>query len=173
MQHGLESYGPRSIDSGCMNDQPYKIPKLTVPVVLHVVPASEIQGDIFLDFSSSQGTSVQHVLEYFNTDSPFFPLRTDSGSVLVSKHSILWIEVPLLLKEFQEETSVKLAERREVLIQTDEIEEIKATIVLDLPEAYGRTLDLLNKKENFIVMIRSETLMILNLHHVTKIQELL
>src|SRR5262245_49985975 len=156
-----------------MSDQPYKIPKQAVPVVLRTVPANEIRGDIFLDFSSAEGYSVHEVLEYFNSEFPFFPVRTERGSVLVSKNSLLWIEVPSLLREFEEETSVKLAERREVLILTDQVEEINATIVLDLPEAYGRTLDLLNKKENFIVMIRSETLMILNLHHVTKIQEIL
>jgi hypothetical protein len=156
-----------------MNDQPYKIPKQPVPVVLHIIPGNEIRGDIFLDFSSNEGYSVEQVLEYFNSDSPFFPIRTGNGSALVSKHSLLWIEISLLLKEFQEETSVKMAERREVLILTDQDEEIKATIVLNLPEAYGRTLDLLNKKENFIVMIRNETLIILNLYHVTKIQELL
>lgn len=155
-----------------MSDQPFKIPKVAVPVVLHMAPVDEIHGEIFLDFASSQGYSVQHLLDYFNSQAPFFPIRTSSNSVLVSKNSLIWIEVPRLLQEFQEETSVMLAERREVLIHTDQIDEMKATIILDLPEPYGRTLDLLNKKERFIVIIRNESVVILNLDHVTKILEL-
>ena len=155
-----------------MSDQPFKIPKVAVPVVLHTIPVDEIHGEIFLDFASSQGYSVQHLLDYFNSEPPFFPIRTSNDSVLVSKHSLIWIEVPRLLNEFQEETSIMLAERREVLIHTDQVEEIKATIILDLPEPYGRTLDLLNKKERFIVIIRNESVVILNLDHVTKILEL-
>lgn len=155
-----------------MKDQPFKIPKLPVPVILHTAPADEIHGDIFLDFVASQGYSVQHLLDYFNSETPFFPIRKDETSLLVSKLSLIWIEIPQLLKQFQEETSVMLAERREVMIHTDQIDEMRATIVLNLPEAYGRTLDLLNKKDRFIAIIRNEALIILNLDHVTRIQEL-
>jgi hypothetical protein len=155
-----------------MNDQPFKIPKLKVPVVLHTLPVNEIRGDIFLDFGEGESYTVHDLLHFFNSSPPFFPIRTSAHSILVSRKSIVWIEIPSLLKEFQEETSVMLAERRQVLIQTDQVEEMKATIVLDLPEEYGRTLDLLNQKERFIVVIRNDSMMILNLDHVTRIQEL-
>ncbi len=155
-----------------MNDQPFKIPKLPVPVVLHTLPVNEIRGDIFLDFASSEGYTVQHLLDYFNSEPPFFPIRTDAKSLLVSKNSLIWIEVAKNLKQFQEEASVMLAESKEVLIHTGQIEEMKATLILDLPEEYGRTLDLLNRKQRFIVIIRKESLVILNLNHVTRIEEL-
>lgn len=155
-----------------MNDQPFKIPKLQVPVVLHTLPADEIRGDIFLDFASSEGYSVQLLLDYFNSDPPFFPIRTEANSLLVSKHSLIWIEVAKNLKQLREESSTILAESKEVMIHTDHVQEMKATIILDLPEEYGRTLDLLNRKERFIVIIRKEALVILNLDHVTRIEEL-
>jgi hypothetical protein len=154
-----------------MDHPEYRIPKINVPLTCLTVQGERIAGDIFVDVLLTEGYNVEQVLDYFNTPSPFFPIRTgDSAPVLLSKESVAIIEVPQLLGQFREDTST-FSTRKEATLHFHHIGPVRALIIVDLPEEYSRILDLVNMaKRAFFPAIVNDSLSLLSIKHIYKIE---
>lgn len=157
-----------------MAEQQFRIPKISVPVICHTLQGEKIAGDIFVDVISLQGYTTQQLLDYLNAQPPFFPIRTSTAQrpLLILKDSLVQVDVPHLMKQYQEETSTTLAQKKEAILYMQTLGPVRGIVILDLPEEYARILDLLNLKRTFFPAIIHEQFVILNSHHIYKIEEL-
>ena len=150
----------------------YLIPKIPVPLVCHTVQGESIPGEIFLDMILTEGYSIDQVLEFFNARLPFFPIRTASmpRPILLRKNSVVRVDIPQLSASFAERTS-GFAISREATITMETLGPVRGTFVLDLPQEYTRILDLINLDPVFFPAMIQESFVILNAHHIYKIEE--
>lgn len=157
-----------------MAESELRIPKVAVPVICHTLPGEKIAGEIFLDMLSSEGYTAHQVLDFFNARPPFFPIRTTIGqrSILLSKDSLVQVDMLEMMKEMREDTSLFLAQKKEVFFHLQTLGPVRGVVVLDLPAEYARVVDLLNQNRNFFPAIVHETFTLLNARHIYKIEEL-
>lgn len=158
-----------------MAEQDFKIPKIAVPIICHTEPGEKLAGEIFLDVLSSEGYSARQVLDFFNTHLSFFPFRPSAGRkpLLLLKESVIQVDVPEMMKEMREDTSLYLAQKKEVILYLHKIGPVRAVMVLDLPSEYARVIDLLNQNQTFFPAVVNETTFaLMNSHHIYKIEEL-
>lgn len=154
-----------------MDHPEYRIPKINVPLTCLNVEGERIAGEIFLDVILHEGYSVEQVVDFFNSPAPFFPIRMgDSPPVLLSKDSIVQVEIPQLLEQYRSDTST-FSTRKTAVIHFHKIGRVEAFIVVDLPEEYSRFLDLVNMaKRTFFPAIVNDTFSLLSIKHIYKIE---
>ena len=154
-----------------MDHPEYRIPKINVPLTCLTVEGEKLAGEIFLDVILTEGYSVEQVLDFFNSSTPFFPIRmTDYPPILLSKDSIVLVEIPQLMEQYKRETS-SFSTRKNAVLHYHKIGPIEAFMVVDLPEEYSRILDLVNMaKRRFFPAIVNDTLSLLSIKHIYKIE---
>ena len=154
-------------------EQQFRIPKVSVSVFCYTIENEKIEGEIFLDVRGSDQYNSQQVLDFFNSETPFFPIRTSDfpNPILLRKESILRVDVIRMMETLEEEPSMSLAGKRQVPVHLPTLGPVSVTVILDLPEEYSRILDLLNLKRTFFPTIIDGNFSLLNSHHVYKIEE--
>ena len=156
-----------------MTEQQFHIPKINVPILCHTDQGEKLPGEIFLDLGTSAGYTVNQVLEYFNSDTPFFPLRGKDGStILLRKSSVIQVELPEMLDQYMEQTS-SFSTKKEGVFYMQTIGPVRVQIILDLPEEYSRFLDLVNVASRaFFPAIVNDAFALLSLRHIYKVEEI-
>ncbi|HSP05597.1 MAG TPA: hypothetical protein VLR94_00390 [Acidobacteriota bacterium] len=155
-----------------MEHPEFRIPKISVPIVCHTIQEEEVRGDIFLDMILTEGYSVQQIIDYFNATAPFFPIRTSGRQpVLISKASVVLVDVPQLTDQYREDTS-SFSVRTEAVVHVHSLGPLRLTIIVDLPEEHSRLLDLVNvARKAFFPAMLNNSLSLVSLHHIYKIEE--
>lgn len=157
-----------------MSDPEFRIPKISVPIVCNTLQGEKISGEIFLDYLSSNAYTIDQLLDFFNADPPFIPVRTNISPrpILLQKNTIVSVDLVQMKNQLQESTSVKLAEKREAIFYLQATGPVRGSVILELPLDHARIIDLLNQKRMFIPVQIHEKFMLLNSHHINKIEEL-
>ncbi len=156
-----------------VSNRAFQIPKISVPIVCCTVQGERVSGEIFLDVVSPAEYSSQQVLDFFNNESLFFPFRTgtDVRPLLVSKDSIVQVEVTGVLERFLAETSIVLAQRKEADVHLRVLGIRRFNLLLTMPEEYCRIVDLLNLGNTFCSAISGQEFALLNVRHIYKVEE--
>lgn len=155
-----------------MDHPEYWIPKINVPITCHTAQGESVSGDIFVDVILTEGYSVHQVVDYFNSKTPFFPLRlADRRPILVAKESVVQVDIPQLMDQFREDTS-SFSTRKDVVLYVHSLGQVRVTIIADMPEEHSRILDLVNlSRGNFFPAVVNNSLSLLSIHHIYKIEE--
>lgn len=159
---------------GKMTEQEYRIQKISVPVTCHTARDERLEGEIFVDMVNAEGYDLKQVIDFFNSHSHFFPIKTRDNErpILLNKTSVVKVEVPGGMERFQEGASATFARRREAVAHMRRLGPIRVTLILDLPEEHSRILDLLSLPSHFFSAIIQDSFCLLNAHHTYKIEEL-
>lgn len=154
-----------------MEHPEYRIPKIHVPLTCHTIQGEKLAGEIFLDVILTEGYNLEQVLDYFNTPTPFFPIRIgDEAPILLSKESVVQVEVPQLLEEFKQKT-FSFSTRKEAVLHMHQIGSIRAIIIVDMPEDHSRILDMVTMaKRSFFPAIVNDSLSLVHIKHIYKIE---
>lgn len=153
--------------------QPFRIPKISVPIVCQMVSGESISGEIFLDNLGSNDYNSQQLITFFNDDPPYFPIRTSSGSkpILIQKSWVAGIEIAGMMSKFHQHALASIAIKRDAVLFRNGVDPVNATIILDMPEDHSRLLDLLNLRQTFFPAIIDETYCLVNARQIYKIEE--
>jgi len=151
----------------------FRIPKLSVPVLCHTVQHEKINGQIFLDVVESTLGILQHMLDFFNSSPPFFPIRVGESQnpVLLSKSAIARVDILQSIEDSEVEMLGMVSKKKEAILHMNELDTTRAYLVLDLPSSYSRILDLLNMRRPFLIAVIENSYVLLNSQHIYKIEE--
>ena len=118
--------------------------------------------------------TIDQLLDFFNADPPFIPVRTNimPRPILLQKNAIVSVDLIQMKNQLQEGTSMRLAEKREAIFYMQATGPMRGSVILELPLDHARIIDLLNQKRMFIPVQIHEKFMLLNSHHINKIEEL-
>lgn len=157
-----------------MSEDQFKIPKIIVPLTCHMLEGEEIEGEIFLDFTSSLEYGLEELIDFFHLPAPFFPLRPNGAMkpLLIARHSITRVDVPQLTDSYRQTLESVLAQKKTARVFMHGSASITATVFVNLPEEYSRILDLLNQKSSFFPALIDDSLSLLNSHHIYRIEEI-
>jgi len=157
-----------------MAETEFRIPKISVPVVLNTTEKEKIVAEIFLDYQSSDNFTLEELSNFFNTDNPFLPIRSSAKNktILLRRDSIVWIDLSQIKQQLLESTSMSLAYKREVVLHSQSAGALHATVIMEMPADHSRVIDLLNLKRIFIPVLVEEKFALVNLHHIDQIEEL-
>ena len=157
-----------------MAEEEYRIQKTSVPISCHTARDERVEGEIFVDMLSTQGYSIKQVLEFFNSATPFFPIKTGDHSrpILLSKNSVVKAEIPGGLERYIQEISTTFAQKKEAVLHMKRLGPVRVTLILDLPLEHSRILDLLNLPNPFFAAVIHDSFCLLNAHHIYKVEEL-
>ena len=149
-----------------------RIPKIPVPIRCYAITEDVFGGQIFLDMMSSAGYTTSQVLEFFNSPQLFFPIKLDSGqSVLIQRQSLFRVDVPELFSEYESEVIWVLNSKLEVNLHFTSGHNLKGSIIMDMPKDHARTQDVVNSGRAFIPVLLETTLSLINLYHLSRIEE--
>ncbi len=75
----------------------------------------KVEEEIFVDMLSTEGYTIDQVLDFFNLQTRFFPIKArDHGKpILLAKQSVVKIEIPGALERFLEDSSTHFAGKKE------------------------------------------------------------
>jgi hypothetical protein len=166
---GRTRRGPM-IDFG---ESQFRIPKISVPINCLLMSDEKIAGEIFVDDLGSHEYTAQQLIDFFNDEPPFFPVRTSVGTkpILIQKCWVAQIEIIGMIKRFQEQAAPLVSQKRAIMYRPP-LAPTEATIILDMPEDHSRLLDLLNVPSTFIPALVEGTYCVVNARQIFKIEEL-
>src|SRR5439155_26060969 len=109
-QHGRG----RMIDFG---ESQFRIPKISAPINCLMMSGEKISGEIFVDDLGSHEYTAQQLIDFFNDEPPYFPIRTSIGSkpILIQKSWVAQIEIIGMIKRFQEQAAPLVSQKRAIL----------------------------------------------------------
>ncbi|MEX0942703.1 MAG: hypothetical protein WD002_09175 [Pseudomonadales bacterium] len=138
----------------------YEIPKIRVPIILHLVNDEAIAGKMFVteDLVSPGGNP--EVEDYLNEDPDFFfSFESDAGAYrLISKHQVVYIETEQDDTEAREQTPL---EPRPLVVHFTNRATIYGVVFPILAEE-SRVSDILNQDDPFITLYRQGKKIVLN-----------
>ena len=151
----------------------FRIPKISAPINCLMMSGEKISGEIFVDDLGSHEYTAQQLIDFFNDEPPYFPIRTSIGSkpILIQKSWVAQIEIIGMIKRFQEQAAPLVSQKRAILHRPP-LAPVEATIILDMPEDHSRLLDLLNLLLTFIPAIVEGTYCLVNARQIFKIEEI-
>ena len=138
----------------------YEIPKIAVPIVLHLSNDESIPGSVWIteDLLSTKGTPL--IDDFLNQeDDNFFSFRSDAGAFrLINKDHIIFIETEQDDKEIKESTPFAPST---MVAHFANAQTLYGVVYPTLPEE-TRVSDFLNQQLNFLVLYRQEQKIIFN-----------
>lgn len=157
-----------------MTQEEFRIQKTSVPVSCTTVRGEKVVGEIYVDMLTIEGYTVKQVLDFFNASLHFFPIkaRDHSRPILLSRQSIVKVELPGMLERFLEETSTTFAQKKEAVMHVEKLGIVRTTLIVDLPSEHSRLMDFLSAPTPFFAAVIDKALCLLNQHHIYKIEEL-
>ena len=138
----------------------YEIPKIQVPIVLHLVNDESIPGKMFVteDLVSPGGNP--EVEDFLNEDPDlFFSFESDAGAYrLINKAQVAYIETGQDDTEVRESTPL---EPRPIVVHFSNHSTIYGVVFPTLAEE-SRVSDILNQTDNFITVYRQGRKLVMN-----------
>jgi hypothetical protein len=150
-----------------------RIPKIAVSIHCYSIHGDSFSGKVFLDMVTTSGFTTSQILEFFNSSQIFFPIKMDEGKgIVVQKKCLFRIDVPELFEEYQTEVSSLLDFKRETILHFTTVPALRGILIVDMPIEHARVLDVLNSGRAFVPVLLETTLSLINVHHITKVEEI-
>ncbi len=142
----------------------YEIPKIQVPVVLHLINEESIPGSVYVteDLVSPGGNP--EVEDYLNQDGDrFISFQSDAGAYrLINKHQIVYIETQQTDDEAKGQTPL---EPRSLVVHFTNATTLYGVVYPTMAEE-SRVSDILNEEGSFLTVYRQGLKLIVNLDQV-------
>lgn len=148
-----------------------RIPKALVSIVCHARNGEQTTGEVFLDLIANPTS--QHILNYFNSDSLYFPLRTSDSKrpVLVAKNSLIRVDIVGFLSQLMKEPSAPFLIRTSAVLEIETIGTLQGEFLIDSPVEQSRVLDTLNRSRQFIPLSIDGVYSLVNTRYLYKVRE--
>ena len=145
----------------------YRVEKSELPVVVFQADGSIMKGVVFLSATAYSHMGQQTLLDLLKEPGDFFPFRSEAGEFCVTnKQTITHIrfEPPEQEEEYQ-----SLGDREDVEIKFVGGEQLRGTLVIEMPEGRSRLFDFINVMEGFFLLQNEEAHYMVNVSHVRDI----
>ncbi len=145
------------------------IPKREVAVKLHLETGDVLRGRVFLDYIDAIHRGEQTLLDKFNDDYGWFPLRPEEGGTVevVNRSRAMVVEpgegIP---EELVRKENSPVFRRERVTIQLVTGRTFTGLIAMDLPDEFSRVSDFLNFPQDFFALERDEGPVLVSKAHV-------
>ncbi len=129
------------------------IPKRQVPVRLHLDSGEIVDGVVFLDFIDVIHRGEQTLLDRFNDDYLWFPLKRGEETSIVNRERVVMAEPgPDLPDERVRKHGEGVFRRESVTIHLRGERQRSGFIAMDLPDEFCRASDFLNFPQEFFAL---------------------
>lgn len=138
----------------------YRVDKSEQPVMLFQADGSVMKGVVFLSACAYSHIGQQTLADLLREKGDFFPFRSETGAFCVTnKTTITHIRYEQLATE-QEYTP--LGNPVEVLINFAGGEQLRGTVIIEMPEGRNRLFDFINSMSGFFAMRSGEAHYLVN-----------
>jgi len=143
----------------------YRVDKTEQPVVLFQADGSVMKGVVFLSACAYSHIGQQTLLDLLKEKGNFFPFRSDTGAFCVAnKVSITHIRYEKLKAE--DEGYQPMGDREEVMITFVGGEQLRGTVVIEMPEGRNRLFDFINSASGFFPLQNNEAYYLVNVDQI-------
>jgi hypothetical protein len=151
------------------------IPKRDVAVRIRLDQGDEMSGRVFLDFIDVIHRGEQTLLDKFNDDYRWFPMRRDDGSMhIVNRDRIVLItpgdDIPSEL--VRKESGGAFRCESVAVAFADDLDGIEGQIAMDLPDEFCRASDFLNFPQDFFPLETADGPVLVAKRHVVALRAL-
>ncbi len=138
----------------------YEIPKIQVPVILHLINEESIPGGIFVTEDLLSPAGNPEIEDYLNEDEDrFFSFQSEGGAYrLINKNHLLYVETQQTDEEIKSQTPL---EPRALVVHFTNATTLFGIVYPTLAEE-ARVSDVLNSEGHFFTIYRQETKLIVN-----------
>jgi len=151
------------------------IPKRDVAVHIRMDTGEEASGHVFLDFIDVIHRGEQTLLDKFNDDYHWFPMRRADGSMhIVNRDRVVLVEPgDDLPSELVRKESGGIFRCESVAVTfTEDHEELEGQIAMDLPDEFCRASDFLNFPQDFFPLETEDGPVLVAKRHVVALRAL-
>ena len=147
------------------------IPKRKVPVVVQLVTGESLAGNVFLDYIDVIHRGEQTLLDKFNDEHGWFPVRQDGGVVeVVNRARVMMVEPGLgVTPELVRKESAAVFREEQVTVKLSSEEVLVGRIAMDLPDEFSRVSDFLNFPQDFFSLETDDGPVIVSKRHVVSL----
>lgn len=149
----------------------HAVPKRQVDVRISFADGRVVPGTVFLDFIDVIHRGAQTLLDKFNGDSAWFPMREDGGIEIVNRDRVVSVEPdegmdPDLVRK----DSSPVVRRESVTVRLADDRRLAGRIAMDLPDEFSRVSDFLNFPEEFFALETEDGPVLVSKRHVISLQ---
>ena len=138
----------------------YRVDKTEQPVVLFQADGSVMKGVVFLSACAYSHIGQQTLTDLLREKGDFFPFRTEAGGFCVTnKTSITHIRYEQLATE---QEYAPLGNPVEVQINFVGGEQLRGTVIIEMPEGRNRLFDFVNSMSGFFPLRSGEAHYLVN-----------
>jgi hypothetical protein len=147
------------------------IPKREVAVQAHLETGEVLRGGIFLDYIDVIHRGEQTLLDKFNDEHGWFPVRQDGGVVeVVNRARVMRVEPGLgVTPELVRKESAAVFREEQVTVKLSSEEVLVGRIAMDLPDEFSRVSDFLNFPQDFFSLETDDGPVIVSKRHVVSL----
>lgn len=146
----------------------YRVDKSEQPVILFQADGSVMQGVVFLSACAYSHIGRQTLADLLREKGEFFPFRSEAGHFCVTnKTTITHIRYEQITPE--QEDYVPLGNPVDVLINFAGGEQLRGTVVIEMPEGRTRLFDFINSMSGFFPMSNGEARYLVNVAQIRDI----
>lgn len=148
----------------------YRVEKTELPVVIFQADGSIMKGMVFLSASAYSHIGRQTLLDLLKEPSGFFPFRSETGAFCaVNKQTITHIRFDPLAEE---KAYQSLGRQEQVDIRFIGGEQLRGTVVIEMPEGRKRLFDFVNAVQSFFELHTREAHYLVNMAQVRDVSPL-
>jgi hypothetical protein len=145
----------------------YRVDKSEQPVVLFQADGSVMKGVVFLSACAYSHIGQQTLADLLREKGDFFPFRNETGAFCVAnKATITHIRYD---QSATEPEYASLGNPVEVLINFAGGEQLRGTVVIEMPEGRNRLFDFVNSMSGFFTMRNGEAHYLVNVAQIRDI----
>jgi len=145
----------------------YRVEKSELPFVVFQAGGSIMKGIVFLSAAANNHMGQQTLLDLLKESGDFFPFRSEAGEFCVTnKQTITYIRFE---PPEQEEKYQSLGDRENVEIKFVGGEQLRGTLVIEMPKGRNRLFDFINNMEGFSLLQNEEAHYMVNVSQVLDI----
>lgn len=145
----------------------YRVDKTEQPVVLFQADGSVMQGVVFLSACSYSHIGRQTLADLLREKGDFFPFRSEAGSFCVTNKTtithIRYEQAP------PEQDYAPIGNPVEVLIVFVGGEQLRGTVIIEMPEGRNRLFDFINSTTSFFPLQNGNTHYLVNVSQIRDI----
>jgi hypothetical protein len=151
------------------NHAEYAVPKDRQHVKIRLGKGPEVEGEIFLEYTSEDLSRHQKISVLLESDNAFFPLQGNAGIEFICKRNVRIVEVPF--PEDPENNFFSLRPMNAVPIIAFFIDgdSVHGLLLAEVPEERGRLSDCLNLPDKFLNVRADGTMYYLNKEALQKV----
>jgi hypothetical protein len=149
----------------------HTIPKRQVPIRLHLESGEVVDGVVFLDFIDVIHRGEQTLLDKFNDDYAWFPLKRATETDIVNRARVTMVEPgPGLPMERVRKEGEGIFRRESVTIHLAGPRTMQGDIAMDLPDEFCRASDFLNFPQEFFALDTEDGPVLVSKRHLLRLQ---